>query len=97
MSDSEFNPAFASVIIAVLLAYDKNSDDINWLGNFVTAIGCELLVIATQAACNEAQAEQLAASSKDQEFENLKTVVQQLQQEVKELNAAIASLTVKKT
>lgn len=97
MSDSEFNTAFASVIIAIILANDKKAIDINWLGNFVTAIGCELLIIAAQADCNETLAEQNEAASKEQEFEQLKTSVQQLQQEVKELNAIIASLSAKKT
>ncbi|MEA4827031.1 hypothetical protein [Clostridium sp. JNZ J1-5] len=47
--------AILSSVVAVALSQNLNADEINILGNFVTAVGATLLIIAAKMASDESQ------------------------------------------
>lgn len=85
MSDEDFDVAIIPAILAIAIAHGKSAIQVNWIGNFITAIGCELLAIAAQQDCQEFEAEEKASKKKDAEMDLLKKQVQKLEMEIQKL------------
>ena len=79
MPESERSVAILSAAIALAIAQDKNSLEVNWLGNFITAIGCELLLLAAQLECEEDAVEMAATSEKQGKLQELEDRLRKLE------------------
>lgn len=68
---------FLATIFAVLLSDDLGADELNLLANFVTGIGCIMLIIAAQKQFLQAQQDN---TKQNQTIEQLRQRIEKLEQ-----------------
>lgn len=87
--DSEQQVLFAA-LLAIILSDKLNEDQLNILGNFVEAVGQNILLIQAIVSSNPPATK--SDSSSDTQVENLQKSITMLQQNLETMKARIAAL-----